>query len=59
MQNTYDMLNHNIERVNQVGFKRRKVSESLALKTEIFRSHSLYIANHPTHAGAEKQILIK
>ena len=32
------------------GFKRRKVSESLASKTEIFRSHSSYVRNHQTNA---------
>ena len=33
------MYNYNFERVNYVGFKERKVSESLARKKEIFRSH--------------------
>ena len=50
------MYNHNFQRENQVGFKERKVSESLAMKTEIFKTHS-YIRNHPTHAEVEMQIL--
>ena len=44
------MYNHNFERVNQVGSKGKKVNESLASKTEIFRSHSSYVRNIPTHA---------
>ena len=50
------MYNHNFQRENQVGFKEGKVSESLAMKTEIFKTHS-YIRNHPTHAEVEMQIL--
>ena len=47
------MYNYNFERANYVGFTERKVSESLAIKTEIFRSHS-YIRHNPIHAEVEK-----
>ena len=56
MQNTYHMDNHNFERVNKVGFNGKKVCVGLALKSEIFRSHSLYIRNDPTHVEVESII---
>ena len=48
------MYNHSFERVNYVGFKERKVSESLPIKTEIFRSHSSYIRKHLTPCRRRK-----